>query len=55
MANRYLPTSFGVFRNPLGKNIIFKISNWVLHVFVLDIVMEDENTVKIKNKNHVFQ
>ena len=34
----------------MGKIIIFKISNWVLHVFVLGIVIEDENKVKIKNK-----
>ena len=55
MVNGYLPTSFWlnwVFQNPLGKIIIFKISNWVLHVFVLGIVIEDEN--KVKNKN-VFQ
>ena len=58
MVNGYLPTSFWlnwVFQNPLGKIIIFKISNWVLHVFVLGIVIEDENKVEIKNKNHVFQ
>ena len=51
------PPLFGfnwVFRNPLGKIIIFKISNWVLHVFVLGIVIEDENKVKIKNKIMYF-
>ena len=46
MVNGYLPTSFWlnwVFRIPLGKNIIFRISNWVLHVFVLGILIEDES------------
>ena len=58
MVNGYLPTSFWlnwVFRNPLGKIVIFKISNWVLHVFVLGIVIEDENKVKIKNKGYLDQ
>ena len=27
----------------MGKNIIFKISNWVLHVFDLGILTEDES------------
>ena len=57
MVNGYLPTSFWlnwVFRNPLGKIMIFKISNWVLHVFALGIVIEDENKVKIKNKIMYF-
>ena len=32
----------------------FEILNWVFHVFVLGIVIEDEK-FKIKNKNHAFQ
>ena len=41
----------------MGKNIIFKISNWVYFMFLYWVsyyIMEDENTVKIKNKNHDF-
>ena len=47
MVNGYLPTSFWlnwVFRIPLGKNIIFKISNWVIHVFVLGILIEEQKS-----------
>ena len=53
----YLPTSLWlnwVFWIPLGKTITFEILNWVFHVFVLGIVIEDEK-FKIKNKNHAFQ